>query len=184
MAKANRQVAVSTVIRTLMLQGYAGAKTGTGERNLEVSTAGFSSALSLAKELKVHRNTIDWVVSDYVRRSRKTNFITSTLELPAPAFIMAFVKLGTSKPTVDLLAKEFARRGVLWGFLETLKVLKRKPEEAEIRLLVKEYTDGATESRETEQKIIELAGGVSRQLAEETSEKISSRRRRLALCCD
>ncbi|MBI2639739.1 MAG: hypothetical protein HYW90_02495 [Candidatus Sungbacteria bacterium] len=184
MAKKNWLIPVSVVIQTLMTQGYNAAKARTGEFNPETSGARFSSALSLAKDLGANKITVDAVIRDYISRSKKTTWITSTLELPAPALMVQFARLGASRSTVNLLAKEFARRGILWGLLEALKILRRGPEETEIRMLAKDYIKGATESRATEEKIVELAKGVSRALEKEISEKISHRRHRLALYCD
>ncbi len=180
MPKPARQISVSKAVKMLIEEGYRGA------RNSELSELeqNFSAAFFLAKELRAHRNTLDFVLSDYVARSKRSNFLTHTLELPCPTAMLKFAKLGASRPAVEALAKEFARQGMIGPFRAAVGVLGREPEEAEVIMLVDDYVKGAIESIDTEVCLLRLARGVSHNLDERMGQKISARRQRLALQCD
>ncbi|MFY9462128.1 MAG: hypothetical protein WAP51_02915 [Candidatus Sungiibacteriota bacterium] len=191
MPKSARQIPVSKVIRMLIEDGYSAVtemmkKTDGYEMRHELAKleANFRVALSVAKKFGVHRNTLDFVIRDYVARSKRSNFLSHSLDLPCSATILEFVKLGASRPAIESLAKEFARQGMVYDFVATTKILGREPQEVEVILLVNDYLKGATENEYMEKKLIDLACGVSNDLAKRVEDKISARRRQLALHCD
>lgn len=180
MPKAVRQIPVGTLIKNLTTEGYAAANSLKEDR-IDVLRQNFHVALRLAKSLGAHRNTVDFVLRDYVARSKRTSWIMHTIALPSPHMMLEFARLGASRSTVELLTKEFARQGITGSFLAATKMLKREPKEDEVAMLVKDYVDGATEGRDTEEKLIGLAQNVSRKFGEHIARQIEERRRRWAL---
>lgn len=191
MPKSARQIPVSKVIKMLIEDGYSAVTEMRGKSDgyemrheWEKLEANFRAALSVAKKFGAHRNTLDFVLRDYVKRSRQTNFLSHSIDLPASSFILQFVKLGASRPAIESLAREFARQGMVYDFVATTRILGREPEEVEVIMLIDDYLKGATESMDTEAALLRLARNVSRDLEERMEEKISARRHRLALQCD
>ena len=184
MPKNKWLVSVDKVIKVLIEDGYKTVKAPNAE-TLELNTLrqNFRVAITLARKLGARQNTFSFVLNDYVKRSKCANWLDFIVLTPEPTVILQFA-LGASWPAIESLAKEFARRGLIGPFIAATRMLRRKPQESEIILLVEDYIKGASQGNDREEKLIELARGVSRDLAERTTEKISARNRRLALHLD
>lgn len=182
---AERKVTVSKIVRMLVKDGYKTTQSQ-DKGNLDALPIQhyFSIALSLARKLGAHRNTIDSLLRQYITMSRRTSWIERTFTLPPPSTILEFVRLGASRAVVESLAKEFARTGSMWGYKRAVNLLGRGPDEAEVTMLTKKYIEGPSEGLDTETDLVQLANGISREFREKISREIAQRRRRLSLQCD
>ncbi len=179
--------AVDSIIITLVEEGYRAtnstkdkaAKNDGGMEfinSLDRARGYFSSALFLAQRFGISQKTLDHILEDYIKKSKKIPKIFHSISLLLPE--LEFAKLGASKDVVENLAEEHARCGQIGCFEKTIQLLKRKPLDREVGMIVKNYIDGASESQETEKRLIELAERASRNIVISVSESLRQRRER------
>src|SRR3989344_6854695 len=105
-------VSSDEVIRALINEGYkflADSKETNTERDggfrfisLQDGAIGyFSAAMFLGKKFGITPETADFIVTDYIARSKKIHTMARSISLPAGPIVVAFGQLGASTVTLN-----------------------------------------------------------------------------------
>ncbi|MBI4087392.1 MAG: hypothetical protein HY434_01000 [Candidatus Liptonbacteria bacterium] len=144
----------------------------------------FRVALVIARKFGATRETLDFVVNNYVDRSRDKEKGTHTLlkmsyigslrrmtELPKVNSIIEFARLGASQGAKENLMAEFVRTGQRNGAMTMAELLGRQLTKPEILKLVEAYNDGGSRCDTDEAVLKNLA---ARSLGARDAEEIGA----------